>query len=108
MRLRIEEYIPLRLRQLCKKHGYTKYRLSKLTGLSETALGNILSKASIPSIPTLDKICGAFGITLAQFFAGDGYRPDLTAMQEEILDVYDGLEAREREILTSFIRCLKR
>ncbi len=32
--MRIEEYIPLQLSELCKKHGYTKYRLAQLTGMS--------------------------------------------------------------------------
>lgn len=103
-----EEYISVRLTELCEKRGYTKYRLSQLTGMSQTALGNIMSQESMPTIPTLEKICEALGITLAQFFAGEYIRPDLTSVQEEILDVWDGLEAKEQEILLSFVRSLKR
>lgn len=106
--MRIEEYIPLRLSELSKKRGYTKYRLSQLTGMSQTALGNILSKTSIPTIPTLEKICDALGISLAQFFAGDECRLDLTDEQKEILGIWDGLESKEREILLTFIRSLKK
>ena len=75
--LRIEEYIPKRISELCRKRGYSKYRLSQLTGMSQTALGNIMSRDSIPTIPTLEKICDAFGISLAQFFAGDSGKLDL-------------------------------
>lgn len=106
--MRAEEYIPCRLSELCKKRGYTKYRLSQLTGMSQTALGNILTKDSIPTIPTLEKICDAFGISLAQFFTDDGGRLDLTSEQQEILEVWDSLEIKEKEILMSFIRSLKR
>ncbi|MBS6195183.1 MAG: helix-turn-helix transcriptional regulator [Clostridiales bacterium] len=106
--MRTEEYISMRLSELCRKRGYSKYRLSQLTGMSQTALGNILAEESIPTIPTLEKICDAFGISLAQFFAGDSGRLDLTEEQSEILEIWDGLETKEREILLSFIRSLKK
>jgi transcriptional regulator with XRE-family HTH domain len=106
--LRIEEYIPLRLSELCKKHGYTKYRLAQLTGMSQTALGKILSQTSVPTVTTLEKMCDAFGISLAQFFAEEGVHPDLTQEEKEILEVWSSLDRREKEILISFIRTLKK
>ena len=83
----VEEYIPDRIAGLSEKRGYTKYRLSQITGMTQTALGNILSQKSIPTIPTLERICDAFNITLA---------------------VWDGLDVKEKEILLSFIRSLKK
>jgi transcriptional regulator with XRE-family HTH domain len=76
--------------------------------MSQTALGNIIKKESIPTIPTLERICDAFGISLAQFFAGDGMRPDLTDEQEEILETWDNLNTDERRILMNFVRSLKK
>ena len=104
----VEEYIPLRITELCEKRGYTKYRLSQLTEMSQTALGNIFNKKSIPTVVTLERICDAFGITLAQFFAEDGGRLNLTEDQNEILEIWDNLESKEREILMTFIRSLKK
>lgn len=52
----VEEYIPDRIGGLSEKRGYTKYRLSQITGMTQTALGNILSQKSIPTIPTLERI----------------------------------------------------
>lgn len=103
-----EQYIPLRLSELCKKHGYTKYRLSQLTGMSQTALAKIFSGNSVPTIQTLEKICDAFGISLAQFFTTEGPMPDLTKEQKKILEIWDSLEPREKEILFSFIQSLKK
>lgn len=100
--------IPKRISELCRKRGYSKYRLSQLTGMSQTALGNIMSRDSIPTIPTLEKICDAFGISLAQFFAGDSGKLDLTSDQTELLDIWDGLEVKEREIVLSLMRSLKK
>lgn len=106
--LRAEEYIPLRIAELCEKRGYTKYRLSQLTEMSQTALANILNKKSVPTVVTLERICDAFGITLAQFFTDNAGRLDLTEDQNEILEIWDGLETKEKEILLSFIRSLKK
>ena len=101
--MRVEEYITTRVKELCVKHKVTKYRLSQLTGMSQTALGNIMNMKSMPTVLTLEKICDAFGITMAQFFAGEGKRPDLTQEQKEIIETWDMLGAEERRILLKFI-----
>ena len=106
--MRTEAYILKRVKGLCSKQKVSKYRLAQLTDMSQTALGNIIKKESIPTIPTLERICDAFGISLAQFFAGDGMRPDLTDEQEEILETWDNLNADERRILMNFVRSLKK
>ena len=106
--MRVEEYIPLRIKELCKKRGYTKYRLAQITGMTQTALGNILNQKSLATIVNLERICDAFGITLAQFFTDDGSKLNLTQDQQEILDIWDDLESKEREILIGFIRSLKK
>ena len=62
--MRVEEYIPLRIKELCEKRGYTKYRLAQITRMTQTALGNILNQRSLPTIVNLERICDAFGITL--------------------------------------------
>ena len=98
--MRTEEYIPKRVKELCSKHKISKYRLAQLTDMSQTALGNIINKKSIPTVPTLERI--------AQFFAGEGMRPDLTDEQEELLEIWDDLNADERRILMNFVRTLKK
>lgn len=103
----IEEYVANRIVELSREHSMTKYRLSQLSGISQTALANILSNESIPTIMTLEKICDAFGITLAQFFTIEGC-PDLTDEQKELLETWNTLETKEREILITFVRSLKK
>ena len=100
-----EDYVALRIIELCEKHKISRYRLSQLT---QTALGKIVSKESIPTIPTIEKICDAFGITLAQFFTKDGIRPDLSAGQLELVETWEYLDDKEREILLTFVRSLQK
>ena len=104
----VEEYIPLRIAELCRKRGYTKYRLAQLTGITQTALGNILNQKSMPTMANLERICDAFEVTIAQFFSEDGRRLNLTDEQKEILDIWDSMEEKEREIFMTFIRSLKK
>ena len=52
----VEEYIPLRIAELCRKRGYTKYRLAQLTGITQTALGNMLNQKSMPTMANLEKM----------------------------------------------------
>ena len=58
-----------KLRQLMSERGWTAYRLAKESGLSESTLANIFKRNTVPSISTLEAVCAAFGISLAQFFA---------------------------------------
>ena len=67
-----------------------------------------MNKKSIPTVPTLDRICEAVGISIAQFFAGDGMQPDQTDEQAELLEIRDDLSAEERRILMNFVRTLKK
>ena len=74
-----------RLRQLLDSRGWTEYRLSKECGLAQSTIGNIFRRNTDPSLATLETICGAFGITLSQFFAED----DLVELSPELKSVFD-------------------
>ena len=87
---------------------YIADRLAQLTGMSQTAIGSIISKESIPTIPTLEKLCSAFGITLAQFFSNEESHPNLTETQREILMIWDSLDVEERKVFMTMIRGLKK
>ena len=60
--MRIEEYIPKRLEELCDERGISKYRLAQETGIRDTTLTRIFTQKSIPTIYTLDKIWNIFSV----------------------------------------------
>mgnify|MGYP002415672668 CR=1 FL=1 len=99
----MEEYIPLRIAELCRKRGYTKYRLAQLTGITQTALGNMLNQKSMPTMANLEKICDAFEITIAQFFSDDESRLDLTKEQKEILELEEVMDSSKKMRAIFFI-----
>lgn len=98
------DFIGPRIKELCDKQQITKYRLSQMTGVTQTVLSRIIKGENIPTIQTIEKICAALNISLAQFFAKDENPPDLTAEQREIIETWNGLTPEERERLMKIIR----
>ena len=98
------DYIGPRIKELCDKQQCTKYRLSQMTGVTQTVLSRIIKGENVPTIQTIEKICSALNISLAQFFAKDENPPDLTAEQKEIIETWNGLTPEERERLMKIIR----
>ncbi|MCD8120088.1 MAG: helix-turn-helix domain-containing protein [Lachnospiraceae bacterium] len=60
-----------RIQDLLDAHHMSKYRLSKLTGIDQTALANNISGKHIPTISNIERMCDALGITLAEFFSAE-------------------------------------
>lgn len=103
----LDDFIANRIVDLCNTQGISKYRLSQMSGISQTALSKIISKKCLPTVPTLSKICDGFQISLAQFFAGKNTVIDLTDTQMEIISVWNDMNEEERRIFLNFIRSIK-
>ena len=56
------------INQLCKAYGWTYYRLAQEADVPYSTITNMMKRNTIPSIPTLERLCHAFGITLSEFF----------------------------------------
>lgn len=59
------------IRELMEERGWTDYRLAKEANLSHSTVTNMFNRNNAPTLPTLEAVCKAFGITLAQFFSED-------------------------------------
>ena len=64
----IEKFIPERIDELCKRNKISRYQLSALTGISQSALSAIVKKKIIPTLITLNKICKGLWISMSEFF----------------------------------------
>jgi len=103
----MEESVLIHIRELCNKRSWTIYRLAKESDISYSTLNNLFNRNNIPSIPTLEKICDGFGITLSQFFADDNPFPLLTEKQQELLKRYSELPPADRELLEAYLSGLE-
>lgn len=87
-----------RIRELMAERGWTDYRLAKEANLSHSTVTNMFNRNNAPTLPTLEAVCQAFGITLAQFFAIDGETP-LTSEQQTLFAKWSTLTDRQKQIL---------
>ena len=94
-----------RLRQLLKERGWSEYRLAKSCGLSESTIANIFRRNTLPSIATLETICGGFGITLSQFFA-EGEMVELTPELKELFDGWVDLTPEQKDAVARIIKAM--
>ena len=94
-----------RLRQLMADRGWTAYRLSKESGLSESTLANIFKRNTVPSITTLEAICSAFGISLAQFFA-ESEMVELTPELKTLFENWVSLTADQKQAALQMIQAM--
>lgn len=74
-----------RLNRLREARGWSMYRLSIESGLSQSTIANVFQRNAMPGIDTLEKICQGFRITLSQFFAED----EMVELSPELKDVFD-------------------
>ena len=94
-----------RLRQLMAERDWTAYRLAKEGGLSESTLANIFKRNTVPSISTLESVCSAFGISLAQFFA-ESEMVELTPELKELFDHWVALTPEQKQAALQMVRAM--
>ena len=81
-----------RIEELCRERGWSHYRLALEMDTSPNNIGNLFRRTTVPSIPTIRRICEVMGITMAQFYSTDGIQVTLNEQQRRIMDLYDKLD----------------
>lgn len=94
-----------KLQQILVEKGWSEYRLSKESGLSESTIANIFKRNNVPTIATLEAICGGFGITLSQFFA-ENEMVELTPDLKELFDNWRLLSRVQKEAAVNMLRAM--
>lgn len=95
-----------RIRRLMEERGWTDYRLAKESGLSHSTVTNIFNRNNAPTLPTLEAVCRAFGITLAQFFSEGNDSNSLTEEQQKLFSRWSTLTDEQREILLALMNTM--
>lgn len=87
------------IRQLMKERGWTDYRLAKEAKLSHSTVTNMFNRNNAPTLPILEAVCGAFGITLAQFFSDGNGPAELTEEQRTLFAKWSTLTEEQQKAL---------
>ncbi len=85
------------------ERGWTEYQLAERSGLPQSTISSWYRKNMIPTVPSLEKICDAFGITLSQLFAGEEEPVSLSDAQRELLRRWAGLDEEQQKIILALI-----
>lgn len=95
-----------RIEELLKERKWTRYRLAKEMNDNPTSINNMFHRPSTPGVPMLRRICGAFGITMAEFYRTDGAVTVLTPQQTELMEYFTRLDSAGRDRAIAFIKGL--
>ena len=85
------------------ERGWSEYQLAEHSGLPQSTISSWYRKNMIPSIPSLEKICNAFGITLSQLFSENNDPISLTPSQRKLLERWTHLSEDQQEIVVQLI-----
>lgn len=97
--------IQSRLRNLMDERKWSEYRLAKEAGVAQTTITNLFKRNNLPSLPTLEAICKAFDITLAQFFMEDD-PIELTQSQKDLLMKWNSLTSEQKKIMQTLLNTI--
>ena len=86
--------------------NWTEYHLAERSGLPQSTISSWYRKNMMPSIPSLEKICNAFDITISQFFAEESVNFALTPLQKEFLKDCSRLDKKQQQALLCFLKTL--
>ncbi len=98
-----------RIEELREKYHWSYYRLALESGIAYSTLSTMLHKAHLPSIPSLLKLCGGFGIGVGEFFdAGSGKEEEVSLSREQktFLERWDALDEQSKRLAMAYMEGL--
>lgn len=95
-----------RIKQLMEERGWTDYRLAKESGLSHSTVTNMFKRNNAPTLPTLEAVCAAFGITLSQFFSEGNSPAVFTEEQHTLFSKWSTLNDEQKKALLALINTM--
>lgn len=89
------------------ERNWTEYQLAEKSGLPQSTISSWYRKNQIPTIPSLEKICAAFNVTLAQFFSDDEKNPfQLTKNQIDLIHEWNRLDENQKNAVLNLIKTM--
>ena len=85
------------------ERGWTEYQLAERSGLPQSTISSWYRKNMMPTLPSLEKICTAFGITLSQLFAEGDALVSLTESQQKLLERWTRLSEEQQSVVFALI-----
>ena len=99
-----------RIEELCHQYEWNHYRLAKASGIPLASLNSMFHRNTFPTIPTLEKICTGFRISLKEFFdyGNNISSPKLEPDAFSLLERYQELSRTDKKLLLSYLDGLQK
>ncbi len=105
----MNELNPLkRIRELCQERDWSYYQLAKASGITYSTLNTLMNHKNMPSLPTLQKLCQGFGISITEFFDPDQNHRNLTAEQSQCLTLFTSLSEQDKKLALAYLKGLSK
>lgn len=95
-----------RIEQIRLSRNWSEYELSRRSGLPQTTINTWYRKQQIPTLPSLEKLSEAFGITLSELLADDNDPVEITVQDHQLLNLSHCLKPEQQEALMQFLKSL--
>lgn len=95
-----------RIVQLREERGWSEYRLSEESGITQSTISTWFRKNVTPTVSSIESICKACNITLSQFFNFDNEPVTLTDTQKELLENWSRLTTEQQRIFLELLKSL--
>lgn len=92
-----------KIEKLRSERGWTDYELAGQAMITQSTIASMKARNSPPKIDTLQAICNAFGITLAQFFLEDEKIEVLSEQEKSLLESFRKLPPKKQKALIDLL-----
>ena len=93
--------------KLREEHGWSVNYLAMEAMLTQSTLNNMYTRKTEPKISTLRAICGAFNMTLAEFFADENLEEPVTDdYASELQSRYSKLTEAQKKAVIALLRSM--
>lgn len=86
-----------RITEQRQSRNWTEYQLAQKAGLPQSTISSWYRKQMLPTLQSLEKICIAFDMTMAQFLTEDESLTEITKDQRELLDRWELLSPKQKQ-----------
>ena len=93
-----------RINELREERHWTEYQLAERSGLTQSTISSWYRKNMLPTIPSLTKICDAFGISISQFFLDQAIL--LNERELSLLKASSKLDSHQYDALLHFLETI--
>lgn len=86
-----------RITEQRQSRNWTEYQLAQKAELPQSTISSWYRKQMLPTLQSLEKICTAFDMTMAQFLAEGDSLTEITPDQRELLGKWELLSPRQKQ-----------